>query len=154
MVTAVTQLDVQLAAGVRPRLVRLPDIGVLIRRRVVGQAAAARCDRFFNGIQRVTAITSHSLRDGITCRHDVQTLVAAQAELDGDSAACLHHVQGWQVVYGLEEAREVVADVVVHAHDAGVADVVCCIDRECLGAARASVDVRAVGDGANARGHT
>ena len=68
---AIVQLQNQLPAGAFPRLVRLPDVRVLVRSRVVAYAALARRDSFFHGGDRRAVAASDLLRDRVACDEDV-----------------------------------------------------------------------------------
>ena len=84
---AVIELQDQLATRPFPRLVGLPDVVVAIRRRVVAQATCACGDGFLDVIGR--ASRAGDLRRLRIARHeDVQPLIAAQGELDGNRTAC------------------------------------------------------------------
>ena len=107
---AVYQLYDQLPAGVRPRFVRLPHIVVLVVTRTERQRARAgvvcRLRRAKWGA--CVAVDRYGLRVA-RCK-DVQSLVAAEAELQRNRLAGLSRVPGRRIVDRREEAGPVVDD--------------------------------------------
>src|SRR5262245_16971035 len=120
---AVAELEVELAAAAGPALVGLPGVAVLPRRRIVAQAAGARCHRLLD-LVGLRAAAGDLLNLGVAAGEDVQPVVAAQAEFHRDGAAGLGAVNGRQVVYGLEEAAPAIGNLVGHAGTGGVARVI------------------------------
>src|SRR5262249_48109491 len=137
-----------LPAGSLPRLVGLPDVGVLVKRRVVAQAAVAWRNGFYNICDRCAADADDLLRRWRTRREDVQPLVAAQTEIDGNRSTRFGDVDRRWIVHRLKEALEVVMKLGFKG--AGVAlwplrprnATLVCGDR-------VAVEIRAVVDGIN-----
>src|SRR6266545_4939986 len=77
---AITQLDDELAAGASPGFIRLPDVGVCVGERIVGQTARTSCYCLLNGILRLAGVTGDLLRDGIARCEDGKTLIPGQTE--------------------------------------------------------------------------
>src|SRR5918995_3803726 len=137
---AVCRLHGELAAGAGPRLVRLPDVVVLVEGRVVGEAASSSRHGLLNPIYRIARVAGDLLRSGGARRKDVQTLVAREAELDRYSATSLDTVHGFRVIHGAEEAAPVVVHVVGAVLRDRMPDVVFRREGECLVANRAGVN--------------
>src|SRR5262249_31599826 len=72
---SVVELDDELAAGARPRLVGLPDVGVLARHGVVLQAALAGRERLKDRTRRGVAVAGDLLRGREARGEDVEPLV-------------------------------------------------------------------------------
>src|ERR1700719_318685 len=87
---AVVQLDDELAILAGPALGGAPDVGVLVARGVILQAAGVR--RFGDGAVFVVAGRKDLLGQRVARGEDVESLVAVQAELDRYGAAGLRHV--------------------------------------------------------------
>src|SRR5918995_3386882 len=133
---AVCRLHGELAAGASPRLVRLPDVVVLVEGRVVGEAASSSRHGLLNQIYRIAPVAGDFLRSGEARRKDVQTLVAREAELDRYSATSLDTVHGIRVIHGAKKAAP--AEVARHG-EAAVRGVATAIGRravDCRGARR------------------
>src|SRR5215475_10633888 len=103
---AVIELHDQFPALAFPSSVGLPDVGVLIRSGIVREAAAACRDCLLDDADRRGGVTGDLLRGREARRENPRPLGAAQAELDRDGAASLHHVHRWWVVNGREETGE------------------------------------------------
>ncbi len=78
MLAALIQFQGEHSTSSFPRLVGLPDVAVLIGRRVVAQTTAARIDRFVNRAARFARLAQNGSRNRIACRQNVQAFVAAQ----------------------------------------------------------------------------
>src|SRR3954449_1761399 len=91
---------------VRPGVVRLPDVVVLVVAGVVGEAALTRRDRRLDRAGRIVGRAGHRLGLRIAGGEDVESLVAAETELDRDGAARVDRVDRRLVVDRLEEALE------------------------------------------------
>src|SRR5215211_7497117 len=89
---AVCRLHGELAAGAGPRLVRLPDVVVLVEGRVVGEAASSSRHGLLDRIYRIARVAGDLLRNGEVRRKDVQTLVAREAEVDRHGEAAVSSV--------------------------------------------------------------
>ena len=93
-------------ACARPTLVRLPHIRVLIRCRIVRQAAVAGGDGLLDvSLQRARAAVD-DLRLRVPGREDRKPLEPAQAETHRDGAPRFHHIEGRIGIDRLQEAAE------------------------------------------------
>ncbi len=121
MFTAVGELYNKYPARSFPRLFCLPDVAVLIGRRVVAQTAAARIDRWFNRAARFTGVARDGSRNRIARRDDVQALIAAQRELYRNSLTCIDDVDRRQIFHRREESDKVINDLIIGVSVGGVA---------------------------------
>src|SRR5262245_31692413 len=98
----------QLAAAALPGLVRLPDVGVPVGARVVGEPAGARGDRLLDGVDVGRGVAGDGDRPRVAALEDAEALVAAEAELDRDGGARLERVERrTRLDRGLEAAERV-----------------------------------------------
>ena len=115
---AVAEFQHQFATRPFPRLLGLPDVFVLIRRRVIAQPAAARRGGFLNRINAARC-AGNGFRLRIADREDGHPQIAAQAELHRNGLSRVDCVDRRRVVNRLEETGEGVGRWV-----AGVADAI------------------------------
>jgi hypothetical protein len=96
---AVVQLDDELAAGVPLSLaVCLPDVGVGVGERVVGEAAAAGGDGFFDSGDGVGGVARDRLGLGVAVAKIVVPWFPPRLNFDGDGLPGLDGVEGGRVV--------------------------------------------------------
>src|SRR5437667_9909975 len=101
---AVCQLQNQLPAGPGPGSVRLPDITVHVRDRIISQPAAPSIDGVRDGKCGAGEITANLGRGGIAGSEYVQSLIAPQAESNRDCTSGPHAIEDGGILDRLEEA--------------------------------------------------
>src|SRR5262245_64186261 len=89
---AVVELHDQLAAGVSPTFVGLPDVGVLIRLRVVGESAHTGHHSLLHHVAWQAWVTGDNGWLWIVWCEDIEPLVAAETKLHRYGAAGLNRV--------------------------------------------------------------
>src|SRR6266542_3711852 len=104
---AVVQLDDELAAGVRPGAVGLPDVDVGVGARVVEQHAEQGGQGRLDGVGRRAGVTGDRLGLRVARSHDAEPLVAVQAEVHRHRETRPHGVAHRQVVDRLQEPGEI-----------------------------------------------
>ena len=120
MIAVIDQPNDEPAAGASPPVVGLPDVGILIGTGIITETTPPCCDRFIDGILRVSgeSSTAHLLRGGIARGKNAQPLIPIQAKFDGDGTAGVDHVQHWRVADGWEQATE--SEALAHARAASI----------------------------------
>jgi hypothetical protein len=93
VVDPIRQAQKQLSAGASPFAVCLPDVRVLVRRGVIGQAALAQCIGDLHVIDEVIGVAGDALGLGIARLENGQPPILAQAKLHGDRLPGLHDVE-------------------------------------------------------------
>ncbi len=99
------QLHDELAARTTPTLVGLPGVGVLIRTRIVSQAASTCRVGWLDVIQWGVGVTDYSLGSGITHGKNVQPLIPMQTKFYWNSLPRLDLVEHWWVADGVGKSR-------------------------------------------------
>ncbi len=121
MLAAVDQFQNEYPASSFPCFVCLPNVAVLIGRRVVGQTASTRIDCWVNRAARFTGVARDGSRNRIARRDDVQALIAAQRELYRNSLTCIDDVDRRQIFHRREESDKVINDLIIGVSIGGVA---------------------------------
>src|SRR5262245_63614386 len=105
----VVEPEIEAVTLAGPRLVRLPDVNVLVGGRVVCQAALARGDRFLDRVKRAGASRACGFggrrRPGLEYVH---SLSATEAEFHGYRASGLDRIPHAGIVDRLIEAGEAI----------------------------------------------
>jgi len=102
---AVIELELKLAAGVGPGFLCFPDVAVLVRGRIISQAAAARAHGLLDTVDWDARLAGDRQRLGVARRQDRQPLVAVQAELHRHAFAGIDLIQHRQIVDRRQKAR-------------------------------------------------
>ena len=85
MVGAVAKSDDEDSARTLPGLFGFPGVAVTLTRRVVGEAAAAGIDGFFDIVSGCIRITGNLAKRWISRREDVHSLITAQTRISTES---------------------------------------------------------------------